>query len=81
MNTCLSRGTNPEVALFIESDGKTWNYAAGRLTSAPRVTLTIDGSTAWDGAPVTYAVNQPYTASNAAADIPGVAPDGSEIDK
>ena len=25
-------GTNPEVVLLIESDGKTWSYAAGRLT-------------------------------------------------
>jgi hypothetical protein len=72
-------GTNPEAILFIESDGTTWNYAAGRLAGASKISLTIDGETAWEGTPVRYAMNQPYTASNAAADIPGVAPDGSEI--
>jgi hypothetical protein len=77
----LAFGTNPEVALFIESDGRAWNYAAGRLTGAATVVLTIDGSTAWEGAPVRYGFNQPYNASNAAADIPGIAPDGSEIEE
>jgi hypothetical protein len=72
-------GTNPEIALFIESDGKAWSYAAGRLAGASRISLTLDGMTAWDGPPVNYALNQPYTASNAPADIPGIAPDGSEI--
>ncbi len=72
-------GTNPEAVLFIESDGKAWNYAAGRLAGAKTITLTIDGTTAWEGAPITYGWNQPYTASNAPAEIPGVAPDGSEI--
>jgi hypothetical protein len=76
----LAFGTNPEVALFIESDGNSWNYAAGRLTGAATVVLTIDGSTAWEGAPVRYGFNSPYSASNAAADIPGIAADGSEIE-
>jgi hypothetical protein len=74
-------GTNPEAVLFIESDGKAWTYAAGRLTSATKVSLAIDGNTAWEGPPVKYAFNSSYTASNAAADIPGVAPDGTEISK
>ncbi|MBC7816768.1 MAG: hypothetical protein IAG10_07765 [Planctomycetaceae bacterium] len=72
-------GTNPEAALFLESDGKTWSYAVGRLTGASKVALTIDGATAWEGTPVRYGSNQPYNASNAPADIPGIAPDGSEI--
>jgi hypothetical protein len=72
----LSFGTNPEVALFIESDGKAWNYAAGRLSGAGEITLTIDGEAAWQGAPVSYGSNQPYTASNAPADIPGLSSDG-----
>ena len=72
-------GTNPEAILFIESDGKSWNYAAGRLAGATTITLTIDGTTAWEGTPVRYGWNQPYTASNAPAEIPGIAPDGSEI--
>ena len=72
-------GTNPEAVLFIESDGKAWNYAAGRLAGASTISLTIDGATAWEGAPVRYGSNSPYTASNAVADIPGIAPDGGEI--
>jgi hypothetical protein len=72
-------GTNPEALLFIESDGQAWNYAVGRVTGAQTVSLSIDGAKAWEGPPVRYALNSPYTASDARADIPGVAPDGSEI--
>ncbi len=75
----LAFGTNPEVALFIESDGTGWTYAAGRLSGASQIALTIDGEAGWEGAPVRYAYNQPYNASNAPANIPGIAPDGSEI--
>lgn len=71
-------GTNPEALLFIESDGKVWRYAAGRLAGASTISLSIDGVTAWKGAPVRYGVNSSYTASNAPADIPGILPDGSE---
>lgn len=70
-------GTNPEAALFLESDGKAWSYAAGRLAGAGKIALTIDEKTAWEGARVRYAPNSSYTASNAPADIPGIAPDGS----
>lgn len=75
----LAFGTNPEVALLIESDGKTWSYAAGRLTGASEVQLTFAGEPAWVGDPVKYGSNQPYTASNSPANIPGVGPDGAEI--
>ena len=77
----LTFGTNPEAALLIESDGTAWNYAAGRLTASSKLVLTIDGATAWEGPLHKYGLNQPYTASNAPADIPGIAPDGSEIKK
>lgn len=74
-------GTNPEAVLFIESDGKTWNYAVGRLSGAQKISLSIDRNTAWEGAPVRYSADSPYTASNANAEIPGLAPDGSEVEK
>ena len=74
-------GTNPEAVLFIESDGKAWNYAVGRLCGATTISLSIDRKTAWEGAPVRYSVDSPYTASNAHAEIPGIAPDGSEIEQ
>jgi hypothetical protein len=72
-------GTNPEAVLFIESDGKAWNYAAGRLAGAQTISLSIDGAKAWEGDPVRYGWNSSYTASNAKADIPGIAEDGTEI--
>lgn len=75
----LTYGTNPEAVLLIESDGMAWNFAAGRLSGSSKLVLTIDGETAWEGPPHKYGLNQPYTASNAIADIPGIAPDGSEI--
>jgi hypothetical protein len=72
-------GTNPEALLFIESDGKAWTYAVGRLSGAQAISLTIDGTTAWEGPPVHYNLNSSYTASNAAADIPGLNADGSAV--
>ncbi|MGE5192018.1 MAG: hypothetical protein ACM3U2_05905 [Deltaproteobacteria bacterium] len=74
-------GTNPEAVLFIESDGKAWNYAVGRLSGAQTISLSIDRKTAWEGARVRYSASSPYTASNAHAEIPGLAPDGSEIEQ
>ena len=75
----LCYGTNPEVALFIESNGKSWSYAAGRLTGAEQVQLTLDGTTTWKGPAFKYGFNQPYDSSNSPVSIPGVAADGSEL--
>jgi hypothetical protein len=72
-------GTNPEIALLVESDGKVWSFAAGRLAGATKIELTIDEKTAWEAPRARYGDNSPYTATNAPADIPGVAPDGSEF--
>ena len=74
-------GTNPEVVLFIESDGKAWSYAAGRLSGAAQVSLDIDGEKAWTGAPCRFEFDSKavYTAGRVGIDIPGIAPDGSEI--
>jgi hypothetical protein len=72
-------GTNPEIALFIESDGQQWSYAAGRLSGAMQLEMTLDEQPAWKGSRVTYAFDQTYTFSSCAADIPGIAADGSEI--
>ena len=72
-------GTNPEVVLLIESDGKTWRYAAGRLTGAQVVVLTLDNALAWEGAPCQMGRDSPFTGSITPIDIPGIAADGSEI--
>jgi hypothetical protein len=72
-------GTNPEVVLLIESDGKKWNYAAGRMTGAEVVVLTLDGAVAWEGAPLQQGYDSPFVGSVSPIDIPGIAADGSEI--
>lgn len=76
----LAFGTNPEAVLFLESDGTKWNYAFGRLSGAQQIQLKLDNdAVVWEVGPVKYASSAPYTASNAAASIPGIAPDGSPI--
>ena len=72
-------GTNPEVVLLIESDGKGWSYAAGRMTGAQVVALTLDDVVAWEGAPLEMGRDSSFTGSITPVDIPGIAPDGSEI--
>lgn len=70
-------GTNPEVVVLIESDGTAWNFAAGRLAGASRIVITVDDKTVWEVGRVKYGWTESYTASNAPANIPGIAPDGS----
>ena len=77
----LTFGTNPEVMLLIESDGKQWSYAAGRMTGAQEVVLTLDDIIAWEGAPLQQGDSSPFTGSIAPVDIPGIAADGREIDE
>lgn len=72
-------GTNPEVVLLIESDGKGWSFAAGRMTGAQVVALTLDDAVAWEGAPCQMGRDSPFTGSITPIAIPGIAPDGSEI--
>jgi hypothetical protein len=72
-------GTNPEVVLLIESDGKQWSYAAGRMTGAQVVVLTLDNSIVWEGLPLEMGRDSSFTGSITPIDIPGIAADGSEI--
>jgi hypothetical protein len=72
-------GTNPEVVLLIESDGKKWSYAAGRMTGAQVVVLTLDNAIVWEGAPLEMGRDSSFTGSITPIDIPGIAADGSEI--
>lgn len=72
-------GTNPEVVLLIESDGMKWSYAAGRMTGAEVVVLTLDDAIVWEGAPLQSGRNSPFTGSIAPIAIPGIAADGSEL--
>lgn len=72
-------GTNPEVVLFLESDGTDWTYAVGRMTGAETVTMTLDGKTVWDGPPLESGPQSPYTGSFTPIAIPGFGPDGKEL--
>jgi hypothetical protein len=72
-------GTNPEVVLLIESDGKEWSYAAGRMTGAQVVVLTLDGALAWEAVTPAMRRDSSFTGSIIPIDIPGLAADGSEI--
>ncbi len=72
-------GTNPEVVLMLESDGTKWNFAAGRMTGAQSVSMTIDDVIAWQGLPLQKGNESPYTGSISPIEIPGVGPDGSEL--
>jgi hypothetical protein len=74
-------GTNPEVMLLIESDGKQWSYAAGRMTGAQEVVLSLDETIAWQGAPLQKGDDSPFTGSIAPVEIPGISADGREIDE
>lgn len=72
-------GTNPEVILLVESDGKTWNYAANRMTGAEVVELTLDGTIVWSGPPLQYGLTSPSTGDAFSIDIPGIDKFGREI--
>jgi len=74
-------GTNPEVMLLIESDGKQWSYAAGRMTGAEVVVLKIDETVAWQGEPLHNAPDSPHTGFVAPIEIPGISADGREADE
>jgi hypothetical protein len=75
----LAFGTNPEALLFLESDGKAWNYALGRLSGSSLMKAQIDEQDAWEVGPARYQSTESYTASNAQADIPGIDPNGNVI--
>lgn len=75
----LAFGTNPEALLFVESDGTNWEFAIGRLSGSSLISAQIGEAVVWEIGRVVYAANSSYTASNAAANIPGIAADGSVL--
>lgn len=75
----LAFGINPEAIVFLESDGDRWQFAVGRLAGAAKMGAFFDEQPVWETGPAKYGVDEPYTASNAVADIPGIAADGSVI--
>lgn len=72
-------GTNPEVVLFLESDGADWTYAVGRMTGMKTVSMKLDGKTVWEGAPLEKGNDSPYTGSANAIVIPGFTAEGKKL--
>ncbi|OYW24243.1 MAG: hypothetical protein B7Z55_02735, partial [Planctomycetales bacterium 12-60-4] len=72
-------GTNPEVVLLIESDGREWSFAIGRMTGAEEVVVTLDNRVVWEGAPLQQGIASPYTGHTAPIEIPGIASDGRAL--
>jgi hypothetical protein len=77
----LAFGTNPELMLFIETDGSEWKYAVGRLSGAESIELKLDDTQVWQGPPVKPGVTSPYTGSIAPIRIPGFDANGREIEE
>ncbi len=72
-------GTNPEVVLFLESDGKEWSYAVSRMTGAEKVVMTLDGTVVWEGPPLEMGRDSAFTGSVTPIAIPEIGPDGREL--
>ena len=71
-------GVNPEVLLLIESDGATWTYACGRLSTAELI-VELDGESVWEMNPTGRAEFhnslEPYTQSIQSVAIPAAESD------
>jgi hypothetical protein len=67
----LVNGRNPALLLVIETDGTSWRYGVGRLSSPSTLEVELDDALVWSQPPfTTFEWSQPYTASNSAAEFP-----------
>ena len=67
----LVNGRNPALLLIVETDGKTWQYGIGRLSSPSTLEVELDDALVWSQPPfTTFEWSYPYTASNSAAEFP-----------
>ena len=64
-------GRMPGVLLLLENDGRKWQYGIGRLSGPSELVVTLDGDPVWKVPVAAYRWDQPYTASNSPAWIPG----------
>lgn len=65
-----ANGTNPELGMLIETDGKSWSYGLFRLSSAA-VALEMDGKEVAGTPPnAAYGANRPYTATRHGVTLP-----------
>lgn len=66
----LVNGRNPALLLLIESDGKTWRYGVGRLSTPSTLSLRLDDREVWSQPQASLGWTNPYNASNSAAEVP-----------
>lgn len=64
-------GRMPGVILFLESDGKQWQYGIGRLSAPSTLVVTFDGREVYRVPPNFGTWSGSYNASNSAVKIPG----------
>ncbi len=62
-------GVNPEVLLFIETDGESWSFAFTRSSSA-NVWATMDGVEVWNVPQVYVSPTMPYSITGNAITVP-----------
>jgi hypothetical protein len=68
----FASGRMPGVVLVLETDGTIWKYGIGRLSQPSTLIVHLDGAEVWKQPPAGLGTNQPYTATNGRATIPGV---------
>ncbi len=66
----FANGTNPEMGMLVETDGKKWTYGIFRMSTAP-IAVDIDGKVA-PGIPpnAAYGESRPYTATRHGVRLP-----------
>jgi hypothetical protein len=66
----FAHGTNPEIAVSLETDGKGWRYHVIRLTSAG-AKVDLDGQTVYEADHIrSYQPNQPYSSDGHPVELP-----------
>ena len=74
----LAFGTNPEALLFIESDDEQWHFAFGRMSGASRIVAHLKETEVWRVGS-RRSGGREFSASNAAARIPGYDDNGDPL--
>jgi hypothetical protein len=67
----LANGRNPALVLLIETDGDTWTYGTGRLSTPSTIELRLDDNVVWTQPEMrTLSMSGAYTALNNTAEFP-----------
>jgi hypothetical protein len=73
-------GVNPEILLFIETDGESWSYAFARMGSA-KLWAVLDDVEVWNVPGVYVTATMPYSITVNPVSIPATVFDNSSDDK